>query len=102
MANSPARQLRIGLVRDLPGGAYLSTTAVLESERQTGHDGWTEGFQLVNAKLGLPSLLGGLGAEIGVKNLFDARYAPPAGWQHAQGEIPQPGRRLRLALTWGR
>jgi iron complex outermembrane receptor protein len=45
-------------------------------------------------------LFGRLQASVSLYNLFDKRYADPAGNEFLQRSIPQDGRNFRVKLTY--
>jgi outer membrane receptor for ferrienterochelin and colicins len=60
----------------------------------------TRGYVLANWTLFSRELTKNLEASVSVYNLFDKKYAFPAGPEHVQGSIEQDGRTFRLKLTY--
>jgi outer membrane receptor protein involved in Fe transport len=67
-----------------------------DAERATVWETTTDAYTLVNFNLSTGEFLGGVRANLGIRNLFDTSYQTPGGWEHAQMGIPQVGRTLRL------
>ena len=100
LANAPIRTLRAGLVTRLSSAAFVSGQLSYESGRPTRLGSETDASMVFDARFGSPRVWGGLGLDLVVKNVFDADVHVPVGWSYAQVALPQPGRKLRLALTW--
>jgi hypothetical protein len=98
LTNSPERLVKAGFAMDL--GRRVSAAAQLtgESSRGTVAGKTTGAVVLANVNL----LVRPFGfAEVGLRaaNLFDTRYAHPAGTELRQDTIEQNGRTLSLSLT---
>jgi outer membrane receptor protein involved in Fe transport len=75
-----------------------------ESGRRTLAGPSTTAFVRTDAHVALApprsALLRGATLSLRATNLFDVRYASPAGIEHRQTTIPQPGRALSVDLAW--
>jgi iron complex outermembrane receptor protein len=70
------------------------------SETQNTRHQTTGGYVLANWTLFSRELTKNLEASVSVHNLFDKKYAYPAGPDHLQSSIEQDGRTFRLKLTY--
>ncbi len=102
LANSPKHIVQLNLF--LPcfatrGGAgiemrYTGPRKTLDGERLGG-------FLLTNVTFVLRGLMPNLDLTAGIYNLFDKRYADPAGEEHVQSSILQDGRSFRIRIAYG-
>jgi outer membrane receptor for ferrienterochelin and colicins len=101
LANSPQHLFKCGVGFDFLKAFSFGATVVRESGRKTLGDSATEPFWLANANL--RARIGGCAAlSVRFNNLFDERFAYPAGLDHDPIQtITQNGRNviLRLDLT---
>jgi iron complex outermembrane receptor protein len=109
--NSPRRLFRAGCAFDFGGGLQCFTETSAESSRDTYEPGiGTAPFWLLHAGLsyrprfpegagGAASLLSRLELSAVCRNLLDAAYAHPAGYEFVQHAIPQNGRNVLFSLT---
>lgn len=100
LTNSPRHLAKLNATTPLPGG-WLRAGAELQytGPRRT-LAGETGGFWLGNLNLTADRLAPGLEMSLGVYNIFDRRYADPAGTEHVQDAIWQDGRSIRLKLVY--
>jgi outer membrane receptor for ferrienterochelin and colicins len=102
LANSPKHIAQLNMF--LPcfytrGGAgvelrYTSSRKALAGDRLGG-------YLMMNASLLFKNLLPNLDVTAGVYNLFDKRYADPAGAELTQNSILQNGRSFRIRVGYG-
>ncbi len=99
LSNQPRHLLKAGL--SLPLRRFTaSLRAVLESARKTIWGTRTPGFALVNANMISEPLFGHLRLSLAVRNLFDAAYKLPGGFEHIPTAIVQEGRTVSLKAEW--
>jgi len=98
VTNSPHQLVRA----QLQSAPILRITPVVEfrydGSRYTVQETETEGNLLVDLTLSTGRFMNRAKASLAIKNLFDTEYYHPAGWEHTQYQIIQPGRVLRLRL----
>ncbi len=70
------------------------------SRRETPKETFVGGFFVANATVFAKDIFGRLQASASLYNLFDKRYADPAGHEFRQDSIPQDGRNFRVKLTY--
>ena len=100
-SNSPEHLAKLNLMfpiyRDkIFSGIELQYSSETENTRHEP----TSGYLLANWTLFGRELTKNLDASVSVYNLFDKRYAFPAGPGHVQESIEQNGRTFRLKLTY--
>jgi iron complex outermembrane receptor protein len=100
LTNSPERLFKVGLSLPVGGRLRASADATYESSRGTVYGTRTDDFTVVNALLRWQAGER-IGVELQVRNLLDAGYAYPGGFEHAEAEIRQDGRSLNLRLSYG-
>jgi iron complex outermembrane receptor protein len=71
-----------------------------ESARLTVHGVETDPYTLATLTLRKASVYRGAELLLQVRNVFDARYATPGGFEHRQASIPQDGRTWALRVGW--
>ena len=99
LSNQPRHLLKAGL--SLPLRRFTaSLRTVLESARKTIWGTRTPGFALVNANMISEPLFGHLRLSLAVRNLFDAAYKLPGGFEHTPAAIVQEGRTVSLKAEW--
>lgn len=98
--NSPAHLLRLGFAAPLSPRYDLALETRWESGRLTVRDSRTHDALYADANLSVRDVLPGVTARLSIRNLLDADNAAPAGFEHVQAAIPQPGRRLELQLDY--
>lgn len=96
LSNSPRHLAKAAIVIPvgLPRGPRLfaALQGRYESARRTVCGTETDGFALADLTLSAPALLDRFDVRVGVRNLFDADYAYPGGFEHLQPAIAQDGR----------
>jgi iron complex outermembrane receptor protein len=101
LANSPRHLAKFGLVVPLYAEKLFAGLEVqATSSRHTVQASETDGFVVVNATLFSRELVPNLELSASLYNLFDARYADPAGPDFTQSAITQDGRSFRVKLTY--
>jgi iron complex outermembrane receptor protein len=99
LSNSPAHIAKSRVLFGLPYDTQLALTGRYESERRTVYGTDTRAALLSDAVLQVP-LAGNLEASFSARNLFDAQFETPGGFEHEQAAITQDGRTLGVQLEW--
>ena len=81
-----------------PARSTLAVRTIHEPGRLTVWETNTDAYWLAHATLTVPALDDRVDVRVAVKNLFDAEYALPGGWEHDQVALPRRGRRLDISL----
>jgi outer membrane receptor protein involved in Fe transport len=79
---------------------YLSTEWHYESRRLTVQDTYTKPFLWTNLTLTTSSREGHWRGGFQVRNVLDARYRLPGGFEHLQDAIEQDGRTASVKLSY--
>ena len=100
LSNSPQHLAKLNLLvplyRDkLTGGLELQYSSAVQNARGRT----TDGFVVANWTFFSRNLIKNLEVSASIYNLFDAKYAHPAGPEHLQEIIQQNGRTFRLKVT---
>ncbi len=105
LTNSPRHMLKAGLSVPILKHFRFSPETVIQSGRRTVYDTETAPFAYLSAQLLVAPHLRGRAAVLNrvqlafkVRNLLDAHYAYPGGFEHVQASIPQNGRNYNLKL----
>jgi iron complex outermembrane receptor protein len=101
LSNSPAQMAKLGLmvpvISDrLLSGLELQATSGVNNTRGTR----INGYLLANWTVTALQLTPRLDVSASIYNLFNARYAFPAGPEHMQEALPQDGRTFRVKFTY--
>jgi iron complex outermembrane receptor protein len=101
LTNSPKHLAKINLIAPLWSKKLFASFEGQEvSRRETVKETSLGGFFIANATFFSKDMFGRLQASASVYNLFDKRYADPAGNEFRQHSIPQDGRNFRVKLTY--
>jgi outer membrane cobalamin receptor len=100
LTNQPRHLLNAGASLPVRRLFTASLRTVLEAGRMTVRGTRTPGFVLVNARVASEPLFGHLRLALMVRNLFDASYKLPGGYEHVQAAIVQEGRTVSLKAEW--
>jgi outer membrane receptor for ferrienterochelin and colicins len=101
LTNSPRHLGKINVIAPLLSQKLFASFEGQElSRRETVKETFAGGFFIANATLFSKDMFGRLQASASVYNLFDKRYADPAGNEFRQHSIPQDGRNFRVKLTY--
>jgi len=101
LSNSPRHLAKINVIAPLLSQKLFASFEGQEvSRRETVKEAFVGGFFIANATLFSKDVFGRLQASASVYNLFDKRYADPAGNEFRQYSIPQDGRNFRVKLTY--
>lgn len=93
----PRTQVKARLAQSFAGDrAVAALESVYQSARQTLAGTTIAGQALTNLVLTVQKIVPGLRMTAAVQNLFDVALADPAGPEHRQDRIPQPGRQFWL------
>jgi outer membrane receptor for ferrienterochelin and colicins len=99
--NSPKQLAKINLIAPLWSKKLFASFEGQEvSRRETVKETIVGGYFVANATLLSKEMFGKLQASASLYNLFDKRYADPAGYEFRQNSIPQDGRNFRVKLTY--
>jgi outer membrane receptor for ferrienterochelin and colicins len=99
--NSPKHLAKINLIAPLWSKKLFASFEGQEvSRRETVKETIVGGYFVANATLFSKEMFGRLQASASFYNLFDKRYADPAGYELRQDSIPQDGRNFRVKLTY--
>jgi len=99
LTNSPQHLFRAGAYHTLPPGLTVAVNVSYDHERRTVQDTTLDPFLLVHATVSTTALHKRLSASLTVRNLLNASYQTPGGFEHLQPGIPQDGRHARLSAT---
>jgi outer membrane receptor for ferrienterochelin and colicins len=101
LTNSPKHLAKINLIAPLWSKKLFASFEGQEvSRRETVKETLLGGFFVANATLFSKDMFGRLQASASLYNMFDKRYADPAGYELRQNSIPQDGRNFRVKLTY--
>jgi iron complex outermembrane receptor protein len=101
LTNAPKHLAKINLIAPLiPKRLFASFEGQEVSRRETVKEEFVGGFFVANATVIAKDLFGRLQASVSLYNVFDKRYADPAGNEFLQHSIPQDGRNFRVKLTY--
>lgn len=100
LTNSPRHLVQVALSSVLVRN-HLTAGLTLQamSSRRTESGQPAPAFATASVMLRGRRLLAGVGGNLGVYNLFNARYSDPVGAEHLQTMLRQDGRQLRAALS---
>ncbi|MDH3733681.1 MAG: TonB-dependent receptor [Gemmatimonadota bacterium] len=99
LSNSPSHQARAGLAYSLLPRLVLASNLLYDHERTTVWDEVVESYLLVHLTLSTVQVMDRFNATLAIRNLFDAEYSTPGGWEHIQSPgIRQDGRTFRLSF----
>ncbi|MHB8093482.1 MAG: TonB-dependent receptor plug domain-containing protein [Candidatus Aminicenantales bacterium] len=100
LTNQPRHLLNAGVSFPVRSLFAASLRTVLEAGRMTVRGTRTPGFALVNANFTSEPLFGHLRLALAVRNLLDASYKLPGGFEHVPAAIVQEGRTVSLKAEW--
>lgn len=101
LSNSPRHLAKANLVLPLIGQkAFLGIEEQYTSERKTVRQNKAKAFYLTNLTVFSRDIFKDLEASASVYNLFDKKYADPAGEELVQDTIEQDGRSFRVKATY--
>ncbi len=100
LTNSPEHLIKFGINFPLFEYFYAGTEVQWETERLTVYSTKTEPFLLSNLNIKTKPLFNRLTASFLVRNLFDADYKHPGGFEHRQAGIKQNGRNYIASLEY--
>ena len=101
LSNSPRHLAKINVIAPLKFKMLFASFEGQEvSRRETPKETFVGGFFVANATVFAKDIFGRLQASASLYNLFDKRYADPAGHEFRQDSIPQDGRNFRVKLTY--
>ncbi len=100
LSNQPRHLLNTGLSVPVRRLFTASLKTVLETGRTTVWGTKTSGYALVNAHFASEPLFGHLRLALSVRNLFNASYKLPGGFEHVPAAIVQEGRTVSLRAEW--
>lgn len=98
LTNSPGRSLALGLSRPLGAGFHAAGELFAESGRRTLGGTETSSWARIDGTVGWRPAGSPWSLALRVDNLLDSRITHPAGLEHLQAEIVQPGRAISLRL----
>jgi len=100
LTNSPDQAFKLGVSCPLVGPLRLSAELLYETGRLTVQDTRTDSYFLSNLTLSADPGRIPVRVLAQVRNLFDAEYGTPGGFEHRQAEIGQDGRNYALRLEY--
>jgi outer membrane receptor protein involved in Fe transport len=101
LANSPRQVGKFNLSAPLArSGSVTGFEAQYVGRRHTLAAAETGGYCIANWSFFLANVAPGLDLTAGAYNLFDRRYADPAGEELVQDAIQQDGRNFRMKLIY--
>jgi iron complex outermembrane receptor protein len=101
MNNSPRHLIKGLATVQIPAGFEATWAQRFESGRLTIQGLGSERFTHGTLTLRKPGLFKRGEAVLQIRNVFDASYATPGGFEHRLNTIPQDGRTFTLRLEWG-
>ena len=99
LTNSPDHLAKARISAPLSRVFAAAAELRYEAERATVYETFTPAYLLTNLALSTTDIRG-LRATALVRNVFDARYATPGGFEHRQAAIVQDGRTLAVKLAY--
>jgi outer membrane receptor for ferrienterochelin and colicins len=101
LSNSPIHLAKINLIAPLLSKKLFASFEGQEvSRRESVKETFVGGYFVANATLFSKDMFGRLQASVSLYNLFNKRYADPAGIEFRQDSIPQDGRNFRVKLAY--
>jgi iron complex outermembrane receptor protein len=101
LVNSPRHLGKINLIAPLLSKRLFASFEGQEVSRRESVKGtFVGGYFVANATLSSKDMFGRLQASVSLYNLFNKRYAVPAGNELRQDSIPQDGRNFRVKLAY--
>jgi len=100
LTNSPDQAFKFGVSCPLVGPLRVSGEFLYETGRRTVQDTRTGSYLLSNLTLSADPGRIPVRVLAQVRNLFDADYGTPGGFEHRQAEIGQDGRNYALRLEY--
>lgn len=100
LSNSPQHLVRVGVAAALPSDFVAAADVSYDHDRLTVQNTSTDGFVLANVSLRTGALLNHFRFSLAARNIFNARYQLPGGFEHVQPGIPQDGRNFRIRLEF--
>jgi iron complex outermembrane receptor protein len=100
LTNSPDQAFKLGVSCPLVGPLRISGELLYETGRRTVQDTRTGSYLLSNLTLSADAGRVPVRVLAQVRNLFDAEYGTPGGFEHRQAEIGQDGRNYALRLEY--
>jgi outer membrane receptor for ferrienterochelin and colicin len=98
MSNSPSHTLKLGLSVPVLEHFFTAIEMFYESGRITLSGNRTNAFLLTNFHLSSGKLFNIFKISLQIKNLFDAAYRTPGGYEHIQDSILQDGRSFTFKI----
>jgi outer membrane receptor protein involved in Fe transport len=101
LPNSPQLLGKLNFSAPLPvAGLRLGYELQYDSQRRTIDGSEADGYAVSNLHLSTNRLAKGLEVGLGIRNLFDKRYAHPGADTNWQNTLEQDGRSVRLHATY--
>jgi len=98
LTNSPARDLALGLSTPLDGGFQISGELFAESGRRTLGGTETSSWARLDGVVAWRPAGSTWSISLRLRNVLDSEIEVPAGLEHLQTEIVQPGRAISLRV----
>ncbi|MCF8456657.1 MAG: TonB-dependent receptor [Bacteroidales bacterium] len=99
LSNSPFFILKAGWSQTIAGVLIVSPEVFYESGRNTVYDTETDPLFLTNINVSSKTFLKYFRVSGKIRNLFDAEYSIPGGFEHASPSIPQNKRSFTIQLS---
>ena len=100
LSNSPEHLVKAGLTVPVFSHLYAAAELRYESERMTVYETNTDAFLRTDLTVSTAPLFDHLRLSAQVRNLFDAAYALPGGYEHEQPALFQDGRTLTIKASY--
>ncbi len=100
LSNVPRHLARLGCSYPLFSHFDIALEIQYETSRKTVYNTMTDPFLVANTSIVVRHFLGGLTGSLSIRNLFDASYGNPGGFEHKQPIIPQDGRNMLVAISY--
>lgn len=98
ISNSPAHVFKLGVSVPVFKHFFASLETFYESSRRTVQETRTAPFLLTNIHFSSEPLFRHFKFSFQIRNLFDTEYRTPAGYEHFQTSLVQPGRTFTLKV----
>ena len=94
LTNSPEHMVKAGITIPFLKQFFVAAQMRYETERLTVYETRTDAYTRADINLSTRRLFGHLSPSLLIRNVFDARYALPGGYEHVQPTLVQDGRNV--------
>lgn len=100
LTNAPEHMVKVGVSIPIIPSLFASLFGRYETKRKTVWSTYTDAYAVINANISYRPIENSLDISLLVNNVFDNRYATPAGFEHLQQSIGQNGRTLSIQVSY--